>query len=62
MCAFDVPTPDTQARLKELCFDEGVILLGCGTRSIRFRPPLTITRAELDDGLAALRRALDRIA
>ena len=61
MCAFDLPSAEMRDRLKELCFEEGVILLGCGVRSIRFRPPLTITKEEVDEGLAALRRALDRL-
>ena len=61
MCAFDLPTPEARDRLKDLCFEEGAILLGCGVRTIRFRPPLTITQSEIDEGLAALRRALDRL-
>jgi L-lysine 6-transaminase len=61
MCAFDLPTPEARDRLTTLCFEEGAILLGCGVRTIRFRPPLTITQAQIDEGLAALRRALDRM-
>ena len=62
MCAFDVPTPQMRDALKDACFEEGAVLLGCGVRAIRFRPPLTITRPEIDAGLTALRRALDRVA
>ena len=37
---------------------ERVLLLGTGERSIRFRPPLTVTAAELDEAIDALDRAL----
>ncbi len=37
---------------------ERVLLLGTGERGIRFRPPLTVTAAELDEAIDALDRAL----
>ena len=48
--------------LKGLYEDERVIALGCGVRSIRFRPALTVSTDELTDGLAALDRVLTAIA
>ena len=62
MCAFDVPTPAFRGDFLARCYDEGVIILGCGTRSVRFRPPLTITADEIDEGLALLTRALEAVA
>ena len=35
-----------------------MIVLGCGTRSLRFRPALTVTEQELAAGVAALDRVL----
>ncbi len=35
-------------------------MLGCGTRSIRFRPALTVTEDELRSAVAALDRVLAR--
>ena len=58
MCALDLPTRALRDRVLERCFAEGVILLGCGHASIRFRSPLTISAAEIDAGLDKLRRAL----
>ena len=40
---------------------EHVIVLGCGTRSLRFRPALTVTEAELALGVAALDRVLAEV-
>ena len=63
MCAFSLP--DAAARnavLAEARDTEHVLLLGCGTRSIRFRPALTVTESELEAGVAALDRVLTRRA
>ena len=40
---------------------EDLLLLGAGTDSIRFRPPLDVTEAEIDEMLARLERALNRL-
>ncbi len=36
--------------------------LGCGRRSVRFRPALTVPEADLAEGVAALDRVLSRLA
>lgn len=62
MCAFDLPDRELRDRVRtHLYEDERVVMLGCGERSIRFRPPLTITDDEIDIGLEALDRVLDRV-
>ena len=58
MCAFDLPDTATRDAFRKRAFDKGLIMLGCGTHSIRFRPPLTITENEIDEGLALVRSAL----
>jgi L-lysine 6-transaminase len=61
MCAFDLP--DGTARdllLHRLLVNQHVIVLPCGERSIRFRPPLTITTADVDSALERLDRALSQ--
>ena len=62
MCAFSLPGKGSRdAVLKSLRDDERVLLLGCGTRSIRFRPALTVTEDELVAGVAALDRVLTKL-
>ncbi len=39
-------------------FNEGILLLGCGTSSLRFMPPLNLTREIADEALAMFDRAL----
>ncbi|MEM9352690.1 MAG: L-lysine 6-transaminase [Planctomycetota bacterium] len=61
-CAFDLPSREVRDRVTGKCYDRGLAILGCGPESIRFRPPLTITREVLDEGLAILTQALEEEA
>ena len=56
--AFDLPDKPTRDRVLQRMIDDGVLGLPSGHRAIRFRPPLSLTAAEADEGLARLRRAL----
>lgn len=61
MCAFDLPTPAFRDRVLQRCFEEGLIILGCGVRSIRFRPPLIITEEDVDGGIRLLTRVVQGV-
>ncbi|MFC2086062.1 aminotransferase class III-fold pyridoxal phosphate-dependent enzyme, partial [Bacteroidota bacterium] len=61
MCAFDLPDVETRDRLRAVSFEKGLMILGCGVSSLRFRPNLTITVPELDEGLGILEDALRAI-
>ncbi|MFP5308476.1 MAG: L-lysine 6-transaminase [Actinomycetes bacterium] len=59
MCAFDLPDGDARDRVVQRMFaEEQVFLLGCGARTIRFRPTLTVTEDDLDTAITALDRVL----
>ncbi|HET6402629.1 MAG TPA: L-lysine 6-transaminase [Candidatus Kapabacteria bacterium] len=62
MCAFDLAEAQMRDLLKQTCYDEGLILIGAGDRSIRFRPPLNITRDELTIGLNIIRGQLKELS
>lgn len=62
MCAFDLPSTAYRDQVTEETYEEGAIILGCGESSIRFRTPLTITKEEVDEGVACIRRALETVA
>ena len=47
-CAFDLPNSELRDKLVELLYQEGLIILGCGIKSIRFRPHLNISKEEID--------------
>ena len=61
-CAMDLATSQERDQLKTKAYEEGVILIGCGDRSIRFRPPLNITNDEVDEGTTVIRKALQEIS
>ena len=48
--------------LKQKCYDEGLIIIGCGDRSVRFRPALNISRDELDLGIKVIREQLKELS
>jgi L-lysine 6-transaminase len=58
MLAFDLPGTEQRDRAHRRIVDEGLFLLTCGVRSIRFRPPLNLSPEEADTALDLLRRAL----
>jgi len=62
MCAIDVSSRSLRDDLLNRCFDNGVIVIGCGESSIRFRPALTITEQEIDEGINVLERAISAVS
>jgi 4-aminobutyrate aminotransferase len=46
------PAQELRDRVVHLAFEHGLLLLGCGTSVVRIAPPLIISRAELEEGLA----------
>ena len=61
MIAFDLPTPELRSRVHESLIENGLLLLTCGVRSIRFRPPLNLSRPEADTALDIVRKTLRAI-
>jgi len=61
MIAFDLPSPEARDKAHKRLIEDGLLLLTCGVRSIRFRPPLNLTAAEADTALDIVRKSLRRI-
>lgn len=61
MCAMTIRDAETRKYILEGAFARGVMILGCGERSIRFRPPLNLTPDEADEGIDVLRAVLETI-
>jgi L-lysine 6-transaminase len=62
MCAIDLDSAQNRDQLRQKAYEEGLIIIGCGDRSIRFRPPLTIQRGELEEGFTIMRKALRELS
>jgi len=59
--AFDLKSGEERDKSIELIAKEGAIMLGCGTKSIRFRPHLNVSRAEIDQGMDMINQALKHL-
>ncbi len=53
---------EIQGRILKAAFAEGIILLKAGRNTVRFLPPLTISKAEVDEGFRRLERALETLS
>jgi L-lysine 6-transaminase len=57
-CAFDFVNADLRNQFRSICWDMGLIILACGEKSIRFRPPLCLNDQELEEGFDIIKKAL----
>ena len=48
-------------QLIQECFEERVLVLKAGRNTLRFLPPLTITKDEIDKGIDRVKKAMDKI-
>ena len=58
MCAIDLPDTALRNAVADKAYDMGMVILGCGHHSLRFRPPLDITTAEIDEAMAILAKSI----
>jgi L-lysine 6-transaminase len=56
--AFDV-NPDFRKELLSNFMQNGLILLACGKKSIRFRPPLNVSKSEIDEAISIISKCLN---
>jgi len=61
MCGLRVRDADTLASIMLNAKDNGVMVLRAGRNTLRFLPPLTITKEEIDEGFKALNIAVSSI-
>jgi L-lysine 6-transaminase len=62
MCALDLPNGELRAKVVRRCFEDGMIVLPCGPRSVRFRPTLSVTAAAIAEGVERLERSIEALA
>jgi len=58
MCAFDLPTAEQRNKFIEELFEHKVLMLGCGPKSVRFRPPLNVTNENIDEAMSIIKKVL----
>jgi 4-aminobutyrate aminotransferase len=52
------PAPELRDRIEMACFNKGLIILGCGANSIRWSPPLILSKENVDVALAIFDEAI----
>jgi 4-aminobutyrate aminotransferase len=52
------PAPELRDRVEIAAFDRGLILLGAGTNTIRWSPPLILTKENVDIALEIFDQAI----
>ncbi|NBW70541.1 MAG: L-lysine 6-transaminase [Bacteroidetes bacterium] len=57
MCAIDLPNAHARNAVVTECMNQGLMILGCGDKTIRFRPALTVSKTEIDQALTILSSA-----
>lgn len=58
MCSFDLPNDSFRKKFLSESYKNKMIMLGCGTKTIRFRPPLIVTKDDIDKGMDIIRETL----
>ncbi len=58
LCAADLPTPAARERVRKALYAHGLLILQCGPRGLRVRPPLDVTAPEIDEGIGMIREVL----
>jgi 4-aminobutyrate aminotransferase len=53
-----LPAEELCGKVVDLAFERGLILLSCGRSIMRIAPPLSISIAEVDEGLAIFEEAV----
>ena len=59
LVAFDLPTPEARDKFVSDAMAENMLILGCGEKSIRFRPHLTVNKEDLDKAIAIVDKVVD---
>ncbi len=62
MCAFDMPDGDTRDKVIRKCFEKGMIILKCGSQTVRFRPSLNIEAEHIERGMTILDEVLNEMS
>ncbi|WP_443938318.1 L-lysine 6-transaminase [Pedobacter sp. MW01-1-1] len=61
LCSFDFPTKEMRQNFISKGVEQNVMFLGCGEKTIRFRPALCIEQKHIDEGMAVMEKILPNI-
>ncbi len=59
--AFDLPSKELRDALVDTCWNNGLIILACGSKSVRIRPVLNLKQDEAEEGLQILEKSIEAL-
>lgn len=57
-CAIDFPNSAARDAVIKECFKNNLMILSCGSKTMRFRPPLTVSKGHIDEGIEILEKSI----
>ena len=61
MCSFNLPTTEQRNKLLDELYANKVLMLGCGPKSVRFRPPLNVKTEDIDEVITVIKKVLSNM-
>ncbi len=62
MCAIEFSEGPLRDAVQDKAYELGMMILACGPQSLRFRPPLDTTAAEIDEALGILKKSVEAVS
>ena len=60
-CSIDLPNTHARDTIIRECVKNHLMILGCGTKTIRFRPPLTVEKHHIDEAMEIVRKSYHKM-
>ncbi len=60
-CAFDCENSEVRNNLVKKLFANGLMMIGCGEKTMRFRPPVCINKENIDEGMDIIDRSINQL-
>ena len=57
-CAIDFPNSHARDAVIKECMNNKLMILSCGPRTMRFRPPLTVSKDHIDEGIEIIEKSI----
>jgi L-lysine 6-transaminase len=57
-CAVDFPNTHARDSVIKECFNNNLMILSCGERTMRFRPPLTVNKQHIEEGIEIIEKSI----
>ncbi len=61
MCSFNLPDGETRNKFLDKLYQHKVLMLGCGPKSVRFRPPLNVGTEHIDKAIGSIKSVLSEM-